>query len=79
MRQEIQGVTELPGPRESREPRARQALADGPAQQDQSDKQVTKEMPGQLEGGESMDDQASRVTRALQDLWELLATPGKKE
>lgn len=63
MRREIQGVTGLPEPRESREPQARQALEDGPAQQDQQDKQVTKEMLVQPAGEESMDGQASRVTR----------------
>ena len=63
MRPEIQGVTGRPGQREIREPWAPQALEGGLAQQDQRDNQVTKETLAQLAGGESMDDQATRVTR----------------
>lgn len=79
VRPEILGETGLLGARENREPRAPQALEEGPAQQGQWDNQVTKEMLAQPADVESMDDQATRVTRAFQDLWDLQVTLEKRE
>lgn len=76
---EMKGVVELLGPRENKEPRAPWALEGGPAQEGHRENQVIKEMLEQLVGGEWMDDQASRVTRALQDLWDLPVILEKRE
>ena len=63
MRPEIQVGTELPEPRENWEPWAPQVLEEGLAQEDHRDNLVTKEMLVQPAGAESVEEQATRVTR----------------
>lgn len=74
-----QGGMELLEPRENREPWAPQALGEGPALEGHQDHPVRKEMLAQPADVELVEEQVTRVTRALQDLWDHQVTLVKRE